>query len=143
DYVLDVAYHMVLPAATLALSNIGLITRLTRSSMIGVLEQDYVKVARAKGLSERVVLTRHALRNSLLPVITVIGDTLPGLIAGAVIVETVFGWPGLGRLTLDAINARDYSLLMGMFLAISVFVIIINLIVDLLYAVLDPRIRYQ
>ncbi|MFD1910955.1 ABC transporter permease [Halodurantibacterium flavum] len=143
DYALDVAYHMVLPAATLALSNIGLITRLTRSSMIGVLGQDYVKVARAKGLGERAVLVRHALRNSLLPVITVIGDTLPGLIAGAVIVETVFGWPGLGRLTLDAINARDYPLLMGMFLAISVFVIVINLIVDLLYAVLDPRIRYQ
>ncbi|KAA0971852.1 ABC transporter permease [Aureimonas fodinaquatilis] len=143
DYTLDVAYHMTLPALTLALSNLGLITRLTRSSMIQVLSQDYVKVARAKGLSERAVLLRHALRNSLLPVITVIGDSLPGLIAGAVIVETVFGWPGLGRLTLDAINSRDYPLLMGMFLFISVFVIIINLIVDLLYAVLDPRIRYQ
>ncbi|MEO3999530.1 ABC transporter permease [Mesorhizobium sp. CAU 1732] len=142
-YAMDVAYHLTLPALTLALSNLGLITRLTRSSMIQVLGQDYIKVATAKGLSERAVLLRHALRNSLLPVITVIGDSLPGLIAGAVIVETVFGWPGLGRLTLDAINSRDYPLLMGMFLFISVFVILINLIVDLLYAVLDPRIRYQ
>jgi peptide/nickel transport system permease protein len=143
SYVLDVAYHLTLPALTLAIYNVGLVLRLTRSSVIQVIGQDYIKVARAKGLSERVVLFKHALRNALLPVVTVIGVEIPGLIAGAVLAETVFGWPGLGRLTLDAINARDYPLLMGMFLFICLFVIVANLLVDLLYAVLDPRIRYS
>lgn len=142
-YVLDVAYHLTLPALTLAIYNVGLVLRLTRSSVIQVTGQDYIKVARAKGLSERTVLFKHALRNALLPVVTVIGVEIPGLIAGAVLAETVFGWPGLGRLTLDAINARDYPLLMGMFLFICLFVILANLVVDLLYAALDPRIRYS
>lgn len=142
-HVLDVAHHLVLPVATLAIYNLGLVLRLTRASVIQVISQDYVKVARAKGLKERTVLFRHALRNALLPVITVIGIEVPGLVAGAVLAETVFGWPGLGRLTLDAINARDYPLLMGMFIFISLFVIAANLVVDLLYALLDPRIRYR
>lgn len=140
---LDVAYHLVLPVTTLTIYNIGLVLRLTRASVIQVLGQDFVKVARAKGLSETVVLFRHALPNALLPVVTVIGVEVPGLIAGAVLAETVFGWPGIGRLTLDAINARDYPLLMGIFIFISLFVIAANLVVDLLYALLDPRIRYN
>jgi peptide/nickel transport system permease protein len=143
SYVLDVAHHLVLPVITLALPNIALILRLTRSSMLEVIGQEYIKVARAKGLAERTVLFKHALRNALLPVVTVVSLGLPTLIAGAVLTETVFAWPGLGRLTFDAIHARDYPLLMGMFIFISVVVIIGNLLADLLYAILDPRIRYQ
>jgi ABC-type dipeptide/oligopeptide/nickel transport system permease component len=142
EYVLDVAYHMVLPVTAMTLLNLALIQRLTRASMIEVLGQDYVKVARAKGLRESTVLIRHALRNALLPVVTVIGLEFRALIAGAVLTETVFAWPGLGRLTFDAIGTRDYPLLMGMFLFICVLVIIGNLITDILYALLDPRIRY-
>ncbi len=141
--VLDVAYHMVLPVITLALLSLALIIRLTRGSMLQVIGQEYIKVARAKGLSERVVLLKHALPNALLPVVTVIGMEFPGLIAGAVLTETVFAWPGLGRLTFDAVSGRDYPLLMGMFIFISGLVIIGNLLTDIVYAVLDPRIRYQ
>ena len=125
------------------LPNIAIVLRLTRSSMLEVVGQEYVKVARAKGLAERTVLFKHALRNALLPVVTVVTLGLPTLIAGAVLTEIVFGWPGLGRLTFDAIHARDYPLLMGMFIFISIVVIVANLIADLLYALLDPRIRYQ
>jgi len=142
-YALDVAHHMVLPVLTLTIFNLGLIMRLTRASMLQVVGQDFVKVAYAKGHSEWTVLMRHALRNALLPVVTVVGLEIPGLIAGAVLAETVFAWPGLGRLTFDAINSRDYPLLMGMFIFISFFVIVANLLVDIIYGLLDPRIRYQ
>lgn len=142
-YALDVAYHMTLPVVALSIYNLGLVLRLTRTSMIQVLAQEYIKVAHAKGLSEGTVLRRHALRNALLPVVTVIGLEIPGLISGAVLAETVFAWPGLGRLTFDAINSRDYPLLMGMFIFISFFVVISNLVVDILYSILDPRIRYS
>jgi peptide/nickel transport system permease protein len=142
-YVLDVAYHMVLPVLTLTLFHLALILRLTRGSMLEVIVQDYIRVARAKGLSENTVMMKHALRNALLPVDTVIGLEFRTLIAGAVLTETVFAWPGLGRLTFDAIHARDYPLLMGMFIFVSILVIVGNLITDLLYSVLDPRIRYQ
>jgi peptide/nickel transport system permease protein len=143
DYVLDVAYHMVLPVLTLTLYHVALILRLTRGSMLEVIGQEYIKVARAKGLSENAVLVKHALRNALLPVVTVIGLEFRTLIAGAVLTETVFAWPGLGRLTFDAIHARDYPLLMGMFIFVSLLVVIGNLITDLFYSMLDPRIRYQ
>ena len=143
DHVLDVARHMILPVATLTLYNLALILRLTRGSLLEVVGQEYIKVARSKGLSENTVMVKHALRNALLPVVTVIGLEFRALIAGAVLTETVFAWPGLGRLTFDAINARDYPLLMGMFIFISLLVAIGNLVTDLLYALLDPRIRYQ
>ena len=143
DHVLDVARHMILPVATLTLYNLALILRLTRGSLLEVVGQEYIKVARSKGLSETTVMVKHALRNALLPVVTVIGLEFRALIAGAVLTETVFAWPGLGRLTFDAINARDYPLLMGMFIFISLLVAIGNLVTDLLYALLDPRIRYQ
>ena len=143
DLVLDVARHMVLPVLTLTLYNLALILRLTRGSMLEVVGQEYVKVARAKGLSENTVMIKHALRNALLPVVTVVGLEFRALIAGAVLTETVFAWPGLGRLTFDAIHARDYPLLMGMFIFISVLVAVGNLVTDLLYALLDPRIRYR
>ncbi len=143
DLVLDVARHMVLPVLTLTLYNLALILRLTRGSMLEVVGQEYVKVARAKGLSENTVMIKHAQRNALLPVVTVVGLEFRALIAGAVLTETVFAWPGLGRLTFDAIHARDYPLLMGMFIFISVLVAVGNLVTDLLYALLDPRIRYR
>jgi peptide/nickel transport system permease protein len=142
-YVLDVAYHLCLPVLTLTLYNLALILRLTRGSMLQINGQEFIKVARSKGLSERAILLKHALRNALLPVVTVVGLELRTLIAGAVLTETVFAWPGLGRLTFDAIHARDYPLLMGMFIFICILVIIGNLMADLLYSVLDPRIRHQ
>jgi peptide/nickel transport system permease protein len=141
-YVLDVAYHLALPVLTLTLFNMSLIVRLTRGSMLQVLGQEYIRVARSKGLSERTVLMKHALRNALLPVVTVIGLNFRTLIAGAVLTETVFAWPGLGRLTFDAIHARDYPLLMGMLVFTCILVIIGNLLTDLIYSLIDPRIRY-
>lgn len=138
---LDVAHHLALPILTLMLPNIALILRLTRSSMLEVVGQDYIRVAKAKGLPERTILFKHALRNALVPVVTVVALEFRTLIAGAVLTETVFAWPGLGRLTFDAIHARDYPLLMGMFLFISIMVIVGNLIADLVYGLLDPRIR--
>ena len=118
-------------------------TRMVRASMLEEIQQDYVRTARAKGLPERVVLFRHALRNGLLPVITILGLQAGALLAGAIITETVFAWPGLGRLTVQAINARDYPLLQGCILTISLTYILINLLTDAVYTVVDPRIRYE
>ena len=143
DLVLDVARHMILPVLTLTLYNLALVLRLTRGSLLEAVNQEYVKVARSKGLSENTVMIKHALPNALLPVVTVIGLEFRALIAGAVLTETVFAWPGLGRLTFDAINARDYPLLMGMFIFISLLVVAGNMVTDLLFALLDPRIRLQ
>lgn len=135
--------HLVLPAITLAMPLIGVLTRLVRSGLLDVLYEDYVRTARSKGLHTRTVLFRHAMRNMLIPVITVIGLQIGNLLGGAVIVETVFGWPGIGRLLIDAINQRDYPLVQVAILFITFSFIIINLIVDLSYGYLDPRIRVQ
>jgi len=143
EMTVDILHHLVLPAVTLAFFNLALIVRLTRANMLQVLRLEYIIFARSKGLGERQVLFRHALRNAVLPVVTIIGLNIKTLVAGAVLTETVFAWPGLGRLTYDAIYARDYPVLMGMFLFIGLLVIIGNLITDLVYAWLDPRIRYQ
>ncbi|MFM9886361.1 MAG: ABC transporter permease [Burkholderiales bacterium] len=143
DKAIDIAHHMVLPTVTLAFFNLALIARLTRSNMLQVLRLEYVVFARSKGLSERVVIYRHALRNALLPVVTIIGINVKTLITGAVLTETVFAWPGLGRLTFDAIYARDYPVLMAMFVLVGFLVVIANLITDIAYAALDPRIRYE
>jgi peptide/nickel transport system permease protein len=137
----DVLHHLVLPASTLALANLALITRLTRANLLQVLRLEYIIFARSKGLSERKVLLRHALRNAILPVVTIIGLNVRTLIAGAVLTETVFSWPGLGRLTYDAIYARDYPVLLGMFMMIGIIVVVSNLITDITYTRLDPRIR--
>jgi peptide/nickel transport system permease protein len=142
-HALDVAHHLVLPTLTLSLFNMALIVRLTRSSMLQVLGQEYIMVARSKGVAERHVLVRHGLRNALLPVVTVMGMHFRTLIAGAVLTETVFAWPGIGRLTYDAIFARDYPLLMGVFVFTCVMVIVGNLLTDVVYSYLDPRIRYR
>jgi len=141
-YGLDVLSHLVLPVTTLAIVYVAQILRLTRTSMLNVLRETFVSAARAKGLSEGRVLYGHALRNALLPIVTVVGHDFGMLLSGAVLVETVFAWPGLGRLMLDALAMRDYPVLMGLFLMISVSVILVNFIVDLTYSALDPRISY-
>jgi peptide/nickel transport system permease protein len=137
----DILHHLVLPASTLALANLALITRLTRANMLQVLRLEYIIFARSKGLSESKVLLRHALRNAILPVVTIVGLNVRTLIAGAVLTETVFSWPGLGRLTYDAIYARDYPVLLGMFMMIGIIVVVSNLLTDIAYTRLDPRIR--
>jgi ABC-type dipeptide/oligopeptide/nickel transport system permease component len=132
---------IILPAITLGLYSTARITRLVRSEMIDTISQDYVRTARAKGLRERVVLYRHALRNALIPVITVIGIEAGSMLGGAVITETVFAWPGIGQLAVRAIFNRDYPLVQAIVFTIACTFVLINLIVDLLYAVLDPRVK--
>ena len=142
-YILDRLHHLVLPAVTLTMWYIAAIFRLTRASMLEVLGQDYIVFARSKGLKERRVVFKHALRNALFPVITVVGLYIGWAFAGVVFTETVFSWPGLGRLMYDSIYSRDYPMLMGMFIFISLSVFVANLIVDVIYAILDPRVRYR
>jgi len=132
----------ILPALTLSSIYIALIARMTRASMLDVLNEDYVRTARAKGLSERLVLFRHALRNAAVPILTVIGTGFALMISGVVVTESVFNLPGLGRLTVDAILARDYPVIQALILLTSLVYVAINLLIDLSYAVLDPRIRY-
>jgi ABC-type dipeptide/oligopeptide/nickel transport system permease component len=136
-------FHLVLPALTLGAALMAITTRMVRAAMLEEIQQDYVRTARAKGLPERTVLFRHALRNGILPVITILGLQAGALLAGAIITETVFAWPGLGRLTVQAISARDYPLLQGCILTISLSYILINLLTDVIYTVVDPRIRYE
>jgi peptide/nickel transport system permease protein len=143
EHLLDIARHMVLPVAALTVQELALTTRLTRTNMLEVLSQDYIQTARAKGLHERRMLVGHALRNALLPVVTVVGGRIGFMFSGAVLTETVFAWPGLGRLLISATLNRDFPILMGMFIMISVAVLIANLVTDLAYAFLDPRIRYS
>jgi peptide/nickel transport system permease protein len=134
--------HLVLPAIVLSFRYIAGWSRYLRASMIGALRTDYIRTARAKGLPERAVVGRHALRNALIPVVSIMALDLAGLFSGAVITETVFAWPGIGRLFVQAMFARDYPLLMGILLLGSAMVVVFNLIADLVYGVLDPRIRH-
>jgi peptide/nickel transport system permease protein len=133
---------MILPAFTLGFASAGLLARLVRSSMLDVLREDYVRTAMAKGLQYRQVVSRHALRNALIPAITVIGYSLGGLLGGAVVTETVFTIPGMGRLVVQSIARRDYPLIQGAIMIIAAIYVIVNLIVDILYVYIDPRIRY-
>ncbi len=133
---------LVLPAITLGFVSAGLISRLVRSSMIEVLQEDYIRTGRAKGLTESVVLWRHGLKNALIPVVTMVGLQFGGLLAGAVVTETVFSRPGVGRLIVSAILSKDYPLVEGCALFLAVVYLLVNLLVDILYAWLDPRIRY-
>jgi peptide/nickel transport system permease protein len=141
--ILDRARYMVLPVMSLALVLAAGIARYARGSMLEVVRQDYVRTARAKGLPERRVILLHALRNALIPVITLLGLYLPVLFSGTVFIETVFGWPGLGKTIVDAIATRDYPLVMGTSLIFGAMVVLGNLVADMLYAVVDPRIRYE
>jgi peptide/nickel transport system permease protein len=139
----DMARHLVMPAVVLGTANMALVARYTRSSTLDVLRQDYVRTARAKGLPESAVLYRHAFRNALLTVVTVVGLQLPRLVGGAAITETVFAWPGMGSLAVRAAFERDYPMIMGITLVISAVVALSSLLVDLLYGWIDPRIRYD
>jgi peptide/nickel transport system permease protein len=140
---LDVLHHLVLPAATLSLFYMATYARLMRASMIDVLGMDYVRTARAKGISERGVAYRHALRNAILPMITILGVQVGSILGGAVVVEVVFAWPGLGRLAFEAIFQRDINLLLGILLLSACVVIVVNLVVDLVYTWIDPRIALR
>jgi peptide/nickel transport system permease protein len=135
--------HLVLPAAVLAVGTVANFSRFVRGEMLEVIRQDYVRTARAKGLTERLVLLRHALRNALIPVVTLLGISLRGLFGGAVLVETIFSWPGMGRLAVEAAFGRDYPVLMGTTLFSAVLVVAGNLLADLTYAWIDPRIRVE
>jgi ABC-type dipeptide/oligopeptide/nickel transport system permease component len=135
--------HLILPALTIAFPSIAFVARMTRSSLIEELGEDYIRTARAKGLRRNVVLFKHALKGALIPVVTVIGLQFGHLLGGAVVVETVFSLPGLGRLTVDAIQARDLPMIQGAILWIAVVFNLVNLLVDILYVALDPRIRYR
>lgn len=135
--------HLILPAITLGTALMAKLTRMTRSSVLEILHEDYITTARSKGLREQIVIFKHALRNALIPVITVIGIQCGALLSGALITETVFAWPGLGRLTITAIQKRDYPLVQGCVLVISLSYVLVNLLTDLAYAWVDPRIRFE
>lgn len=137
----DGLHHLILPALTLATIPMAVVARITRSSMLEVLHKDYIRTARAKGMDEWVVVLRHALRNAMLPVITVLGLNLGLLLSGAVLTETIFSWPGLGRYVVDSLMGRDYAAVQSCVLIFAVIMTLINLVVDLIYVVLDPRIR--
>jgi peptide/nickel transport system permease protein len=143
NHVIDVLKHLLLPALALGIHQLALISRLTRSSMLEVLREDYIVTAKAKGLNQRKIIYWHALRNAILPVVTITGMQLGFLLAGAVLTETVFSWPGIGRLMYTSLLSRDYPVLMGIFIVISISVIIANLVTDTIYAYLDPRIQYE
>ena len=132
---------MILPAITLGLSLAGILTRMVRTAMLEELTQDYIRTARAKGLSERTVVYRHALANALIPVLTIIGLQFGSLLSGAIVTETVFSWPGIGRLTLSAISNRDYALVQGCILAIGLTYVAVNLLTDVAYTLVNPRMR--
>ena len=135
--------HVVLPSITLAAFVVAFIARMTRSTMIETLSQDFTTTARSKGLQERVVVIKHALKNAMIPIITVVGLQFGLLLGGAVLTETVFAWPGLGRLIVDSILARDYPVIQGAILIFGLLYIMVNLVVDMIYALVDPRIRYD
>jgi peptide/nickel transport system permease protein/oligopeptide transport system permease protein len=135
--------HVILPSITLAAFVVAFIARMTRSTMIETLSQDFTTTARSKGLQERVIIVKHALKNALIPIVTVVGLQFGSLLSGAVLTETVFAWPGLGRLIVNSMLARDYPVIQGAILIFALLYILVNLIVDLLYALVDPRIRYD
>lgn len=141
-HIVDVAYHLILPATVLALHDVALISRLTRTNVLRELGKDHIRTALGKGISKQRVLVRHALPGALLPLITVLGGRLNHLFAGAAVIEIVFAWPGMGRLVLTATGAHDYPVLLGIFMLVGVTLVLMNLIVDLLYARVDPRVTY-
>jgi ABC-type dipeptide/oligopeptide/nickel transport system permease component len=139
----DFLLHLILPAITLGLGLAAILTRMVRTAMLEELGQDYIRTARAKGLSENTIVYRHALRNALIPVLTVIGLQFGSLLSGAIVTETIFSWPGIGRLTLSAISNRDYALVQGCILAVGLTYVAINLLTDVAYTIANPRMRSQ
>ncbi len=140
---IDWLHHVTLPAVTIGLVSGSILTRFVRSAVLESLSQDYTRTARAKGLPERDVVRRHVLRNAWVPIVTVTGVQIASLLGGVIVVEVIFGWPGLGRLTLDAVQSRDYPVMQGAVLLFAALFLLVNLLVDLLYAALDPRISYK
>uniref|UniRef100_A0A7J3ZJG4 ABC transporter permease n=1 Tax=Fervidicoccus fontis TaxID=683846 RepID=A0A7J3ZJG4_9CREN len=143
DYIKDVLWHLVLPATTLSLLLMAVYMRVTRASMIESLVSNYIIAARARGLRSSSIIFRHALKNALLPVVTIAGIQFGTMIGGVVITETIFSWPGVGRLTIEAVQSRDYPLLMGIFLLSAISVVIANLITDIIYTIIDPRVKLR
>lgn len=143
DKVLDIAWHLFLPSIVLGLGSIASFMRYTRSSMLEVIKQDYIRTARAKGLKEKTVIYRHAFRNAVIPIITLLGFTIPGLLSGAVITETIFALPGLGKITIEATMTRNYPLILGINAMLAFLTLLGALVADILYAIADPRIRYE
>jgi peptide/nickel transport system permease protein len=143
DAVWQVLHHLVLPVISLSMVYLAQYSRQARATMLDVLGSDYVRTARAKGLRERAVVYRHALKNAVLPVLTLAGLQFSHALAGAVLVETVFNWPGLGRLAFDAVLNRDYPLMLGILLISAIMVVVANILVDWLYSVIDPRIKLE
>lgn len=143
DGFLDLMKHLALPALIISLNYVASTMRYTRSAMLEVLDQDYIRTARAKGLMESVIVNRHALKNALMPVITIVGSYIPNLLGGAVFIESIFSWPGMGRLFVDAVDARDYPLIMGLILILAIIILLVNLLTDIAYAMVDPRVRYD
>lgn len=143
EYLIDVTRHLILPALALGITGVAGLMRYVRTSMLEVLKQDYVRTARAKGLTDQVVIYKHALRNALMPVITILGLDLPTLVGGAIITESIFIWPGIGRMTYTALLERDYPVLMALNLMFAVLTMLGSLLADLGYALVDPRIRYD
>ena len=139
----DALRHLILPALALATIPLAIVARMTRASMLEVLSREFIRTAEAKGLTQQAVILRHALRNALLPVMTVVGLQIGHLLAGAILTETIFSWPGIGLWVYESIEARDYAIVQGTSLFIAVIVVVVNLMTDLLYAVVDPRIRYD
>lgn len=139
--IVDLMLHMVLPVTVLVLINLASYVKYARASMLEVLSQDYVRTARAKGVSENKVVFKHALRNAMIPIVTIIGLDLPTIVAGAALTETVFNWPGMGRLFVDMAMAREYSVIMAVVMVTATFVVLGNLLADILYAIVDPRVR--
>lgn len=142
-HVKDVAKHLIMPAFVLAFLGIGSLVRYTRTAMLEVIKQDYIRTARSKGLSERSVIYKHAFRNALIPIVTLLGLMIPSLFAGAILTETIFAYPGIGRVALASIYKRDYFLLMGFNMLMAILTLVGNLIADLLYAAVDPRVRLR
>ncbi len=142
ESVLDTLHHLALPALILSANYIASMLRYTRASMLDVISEQYVTTARAKGLSERAVILKHALSNALIPIVTVIGFSIPNLLAGAVFTETIFAWPGMGSVFVDGVNSRDFPLMMGVTLVTATAVLVFNLLTDIVYALINPKIRY-
>ena len=137
----DIMYHMALPAIVLTVGSMASLVRYTRTSMLEVINQDYIRTARSKGLREKVVIYKHAFRNALIPIVTIIGFSIPGLFSGAVILEKVFVWPGIGNIMMDSISARDYNLMMALNMFFALLTLLGNLLADIGYALVDPRIK--
>lgn len=143
NHIIDILNHMILPTIVLALINTASFMRYTRSSMINIIGQDYIRTAKAKGVSSSGIVLKHAFKNALIPIITIISLELPTLFSGALLTETIFVWPGIGRLNYEAVTNRDYSLIMGLVMIFAIVTLLSNLIADILYAAVDPRVKYD